>query len=132
MRKLLNTLYITTPDAWLGKDGENVVMREGDEDKFRIPIHNLEGIVCYGRQGASPALMQMCAEKDVALVFMGENGRFLARVAGAVSGNVLLRRQQYRIADNQAASTELCKEQHLRENSKQQICATAGSSGPWR
>lgn len=104
MRKLLNTLYVTTPEAYLGRDGENVVVREGDEDRFRIPIHNLEGVVCYGRQGASPALMQFCAERDVALVFMNENGRFLARVVGETSGNVLLRRQQYRIADNPAGS----------------------------
>ena len=104
MRKLLNTLYVTTPDAWLAKDGDNIVLREGDEDKFRIPVHNVESIVCYGRQGASPALMHMCTERNVSLNFMGENGQFLARVSGSTSGNVLLRRQQYRIADN----PELC------------------------
>ncbi len=104
MRKLLNTLYVTTPDAYLGRDGENVVVREGEEDRFRIPIHNLEGVVCYGHQGASPALMQLCAERDVALVFMTENGRFLARVVGETSGNVLLRRHQYRLADSPSGS----------------------------
>ena len=105
MRKLLNTLYVTTPDAWLARDGETIVVREGDEERIRIPIHNLESVICYGRQGASPALMQMCAERDVALSFMSENGKFLARVVGAVSGNVLLRRQQYRLADSPADST---------------------------
>jgi len=104
LRKLLNTLYVTTPEAYLGRDGENVVVREGEEDSFRIPIHNLEGVVCCGRQGASPALMQLCAERDVALVFMTENGRFLARVVGETSGNVLLRRSQYRLADSPSGS----------------------------
>lgn len=104
MRKLLNTLYVTTPDAYLGRDGENVVVREGEEDRFRIPVHNLESVVCYGHQGASPALMQLCAERDIALVFMTENGRFLARVEGETSGNVLLRRHQYRLADSPSGS----------------------------
>lgn len=100
MRRLLNVLYVTTPDTYLARDGENVLIRSGAENKFRIPIHNLEGIVCFGYPGASPALMALCVDRNVALSFLSENGRFLARVTGPVSGNVLLRRRQYRMADD--------------------------------
>lgn len=109
MRKLLNTLYITTPESYLTKDGENVVIRVDDKEKFRMPIHNIEGIVCFGYMGASPALMHLCAERNVALSFLTEHGKFLCRVNGAVSGNVLLRRKQYRMADNAEQSVQLAK-----------------------
>lgn len=109
MRKLLNTLYVTTPESYLAKDGENVVIRVEDKEKFRIPVHNLEGIVCFGYMGASPGLMHLCAEKNVALSFLTEHGRFLCRVSGAVSGNVLLRRTQYRMADDKEQSLRLAK-----------------------
>jgi CRISP-associated protein Cas1 len=109
MRKLLNVLYVTTPEAYLGKDGENVLVLMGEEVKFRMPVHNLEGIVCFGYTGASPALMHLCAERGVALSFLTENGKFLARVSGQVSGNVLLRRRQYRMADHPEDSLQLAK-----------------------
>ncbi len=107
MRKLLNNLYVTTPGAYLTKDGENVVIRIDDEDRFRIPAHNLENILCFSYSGASPALMLHCAEKGIGLAFYTPSGRFLARVSGPVSGNVLLRRTQYRWADDVQRSTEL-------------------------
>lgn len=100
MPKLLNVLYVTSPDAYLGKDGETVLILKEEEVKLRIPIHNLEGIVCFGYTGASPALMHLCAERGVALSFLSESGRFLARVSGGVHGNVLLRRRQYRMTDD--------------------------------
>lgn len=103
MRKLLNTLYVAVPDSYLSRDGENLVVKMEERDPFRLPIHNLESIVTHGRAGASPALMQLCAERGVALSFLDENGRFLASVHGRTSGNVLLRRKQYRMADNQDA-----------------------------
>lgn len=99
MRKLLNVLYITNPEAYLARDGETVVVRIEDEVKFRVPVHNLEGVVCFGYPGASPALLGLCAERGVAVSFVTEYGKFLARVTGEVSGNVLLRRKQYRMAD---------------------------------
>jgi len=107
MRKLLNVLYVTTPDAYLTKDGENVVVRVEEENRFRIPIHNLEGIICFGYTGASPALMALCAERGVGLSFLTEHGRFLARVSGPVSGNVHLRRHQYRMADDEILSVNM-------------------------
>jgi CRISPR-associated protein Cas1 len=109
MRKLLNTLYVTTPESYLARDGENIVVRVKDQDKFRIPVHNIEGIVCFGYTGASPALMGMCAERNVGLSFLTENGYFLSRVGGRVSGNVLLRRKQYRIADNADQALSIAK-----------------------
>ncbi|NLW90917.1 MAG: type I-C CRISPR-associated endonuclease Cas1 [Syntrophomonadaceae bacterium] len=107
MRKLLNVLYVTSPDAYLGRDGENVVVRLAEVELKRVPVHILEGIVCFGYTGASPALMALCAEKGVTISFLTPNGKFLARVEGPVSGNVLLRRKQYRVADNQQLSAEV-------------------------
>jgi len=95
MKQLLNTLYITTQGAYLAKDGETVLVRVEEESRLRVPIHTLGSIVCFGRVSCSPPLMGMCAEKGVSLAFLTENGRFLARVEGPVSGNVLLRREQY-------------------------------------
>lgn len=109
MRKLLNVLYVTSPDAYLGKEGETVLVLVGEEVKLRIPVHNLEGIVCFGYTGASPALMHLCAERGVALSFLTEYGKFLARVSGPVSGNVLLRRRQYRVADCPEESLPVAK-----------------------
>jgi CRISPR-associated protein Cas1 len=109
MRKLLNTLYVTTRDSYLSKDGENVVVKIDGREKFRIPIHNLESIVCFGFMGASPALMAICAERNIALSFLTEYGKFQGRVTGKVSGNVLLRRTQYRLADNEERKLELAQ-----------------------
>ena len=109
MRKLLNTLYVTTPGSYLHRDGENVIIRVGSEERFRIPIHNLEGIVCFGYMGSSPQLMQLCSENHVGLSFLTPYGKFLGRVSGRVRGNVLLRRTQYRIADNSEASLDIAK-----------------------
>lgn len=109
MRKLLNTLYITTPGSYLSKDGENVVVKVENEERFRIPAHNIEGIVCFGYMGASPSLMAMCSEKNIGLSFLSEHGYFLGRVSGPVSGNVLLRRKQYRMADDELFSNEISR-----------------------
>ena len=99
MKQLLNTLYVTTQGAYLAKEGETVAVRVEQETKLRVPIHTLSAIVCFGQVSCSPFLMGMCGETGVALAFLTENGQFLARVQGPVSGNVLLRREQYRWAD---------------------------------
>lgn len=101
MRKLLNTLYVTTPESYLTKDGENVVVKVDNVETFRIPIHNIEGIVCFGYMGTSPGLMGMCADKNVGLSFVSPSGKFIGRFQGKVNGNVLLRRKQYRLADSE-------------------------------
>ncbi len=100
MKKHLNTLFVTTQGAYLAKDGETVAVRIEKEVKLRIPVHTLEGIVCFGNVGCSPFLMGFCAGRDVSISFLTEYGRFLARVVGPMSGNVLLRREQYRRADD--------------------------------
>lgn len=99
MKKLLNTLFILTEDSYLALDGENVVIRRGETEAGRFPLHTLEGISSFAYPGASPALMGACARHGVQLSFFTPNGRFLARVCGETSGNVLLRRTQYRVAD---------------------------------
>lgn len=109
MKKLLNTLYVTTPDRYLSLDGENVVIQSGGDELGRVPLHNLERIMTFGYTGASPALMGKCASDGIELVFMSGSGRFLARVEGEVNGNVLLRRQQYRFADDERKSLDIAK-----------------------
>lgn len=101
MKKLLNVLYVNTPDVYMSLEGANVVVSSQGSEKFRIPVHNLESIVCFGYMGASPALMGYCAENGVALCFVSPSGKFLARISGRVQGNVLLRTRQYRAADNE-------------------------------
>ncbi|MBP1533191.1 MAG: type I-C CRISPR-associated endonuclease Cas1 [Ruminococcus sp.] len=109
MKKLLNTLYITSPDRYLSLDGENVVIQENGKELGRVPLHNLERIMTFGYTGASPALMGKCAVNGIELIFMSGSGKFLARVEGEVNGNVLLRRQQYRFADNRSVSLDIAK-----------------------
>lgn len=107
MKKLLNTLYVTTQGAWLARERETVLVRVEQETRLRLPIHTLGAIVCFGQVSASAPLMGLCAERGVALAFLTEHGRFLARVLGPTSGNVLLRRDQYRRADDRAACAEI-------------------------
>ncbi len=109
MKKLLNTLYVTTPDRYLAVEGESVVIRSKEQEIGSMPLHNLERIMTFGYTGASPALMAACAERGIELVFMKPNGQFLARVEGGKRGNVLLRREQYRIADDEARSLEIAR-----------------------
>jgi CRISPR-associated protein Cas1 len=109
VKQLLNTLYVTTQGAWLAKDNEAVVVRVEQETRLRVPIHTLGAIVCFGQVSCSPFLMGMCGERGVALSFLTEHGRFLARVQGPVSGNVLLRREQYRWADRDDRSAAIAK-----------------------
>lgn len=99
MRKHLNTIYVTTENAWVRKDGENLVVEAEEQILGRAPLHMLEGLVCFGRAGVSPAALAACAEAGICVSLLDPNGRFLARVEGARSGNVLLRRSQYRLAD---------------------------------
>lgn len=107
MKKHLNTLFVTTQGAYLNKEGETVVVSVEREKKLQLPVHTLDGIVCFGNVMCSPYLMGFCAERDVAISFLTEHGRFLARVQGPVSGNVLLRREQYRRADIDDATVRI-------------------------
>ena len=100
MRKLLNTLFVLSEDAYLSLDGENLVVLKGDVCAARFPLHTLESVLCFSYKGASPALMGGCAERGVAMSFFTPRGKFLCGVQGKEQGNVLLRRQQYRVADD--------------------------------
>ena len=100
MKRHLNTLFVTTQGAYLAKEGETVVVKVDGEVGLTVPVHTLGGIVCFGQISCSPYLMGFCAENGVAVSFLTENGGFLAKVQGPVSGNVLLRREQYRRADD--------------------------------
>ena len=107
MKHLGNVLYITTPEAYLTLDGENVVIKKDEQSSTRLPLHNLENIVCFTWQGASPALMGACAERNIGLCFLTPNGRFQARVTGKVKGNVLLRKKQYDVSENKQDSVPI-------------------------
>ncbi|GIQ65811.1 CRISPR-associated endonuclease Cas1 [Paenibacillus cisolokensis] len=109
MKKLLNTLFVTMPDTYLARDGENVVIRKDEEVVARYPLHNLEAICTFGYAGVSPALMGACAERRIALTFMTRSGRFLARVIGEDKGNVVLRKEQYRISDDERRSALIAR-----------------------
>ena len=104
MRKLLNTLYVSSQGSYLHKEGETVVVEREKQQVLQLPIHTIGSIVCFGNVLCSPFLLGFCAERGVAISFLSENGRFLASVRGPVSGNVLLRRQQYRMADDEQAT----------------------------
>jgi len=109
MKKLLNTLFVTTQGAYLSKEGETVVVKVDGEIALRLPVHTLGGIICFGQVSCSPYLMGFCAEKGVTISFLTENGGFLAKVQGPVSGNVLLRREQYRQADDLKTSATIAR-----------------------
>lgn len=109
MRKLLNTLFVTSEDAYLALENENVVVWAGEERRGQFPLLMLEGIVSFSYKGASPALMGACAKRGVELSFMTPNGRFLARVCGEERGNVLLRKKQYRISDDPQESCRIAR-----------------------
>jgi CRISP-associated protein Cas1 len=116
VKRHLNTLYVTTQGAWLGKENETVVVRVERETKLQLPVLMLGGIVCFGQVSCSPALMHFCSERGVSISFLSEHGRFLARVVGPVHGNVLLRREQYRRADDAELTRMLARHVHCGEN----------------
>lgn len=107
MRKLGNVLYITTPEAFLSLDGETIVIKTDDSKSVRLPLHNLQGIVCFNYLGVSPALMGACAEHNISLTFLRPSGRFLARITGPAKGNLLLRKKQYELVQDEAACVRI-------------------------
>lgn len=109
MRKLLNTLFVTSEDVYLALENENVLVLRGEEKKGQFPLVMLEGIVSFSYKGASPALMGACAKRGIPLSFMTQNGRFLARTCGMERGNVLQRKRQYRISDSEAHSCQIAR-----------------------
>lgn len=109
MKKLLNTIYVTSENAYISLDGENAVIQVENRQLGRIPLHTIDGIITFGYIGASPALMAKCAEMNKSLVYLKPSGRFLAKVTGKSYGNILLRREQYRICDDKERSLNIAK-----------------------
>ncbi|MFM1652544.1 type I-C CRISPR-associated endonuclease Cas1c [Brevibacillus sp. B_LB10_24] len=109
MKKLLNTLFITQPDVYLSLDGDNIVLLKEQERLGRLPLHNLESVVAFGYTGASPALMGYCAERNISIVFLTMNGRFLARVIGATKGNVVLRKRQCLVSEDEVMAARIAR-----------------------
>lgn len=106
MKKLLNTMYILTPGSYVHVRNQNIVVEIKNEEKVSIPAHNIEAIICFGQSIVSTTLIGFCGEKGISLVFLSENGKFLGRVCGPVSGNVLLRKKQYESINNTEFSTQ--------------------------
>lgn len=109
MRRQLNTLYVSTEGAWLRKDGSTIVMEVERQERVRLPVHMLESLVCIGRVSVSPQLLGFCSEQGISICYLTPYGRFLARVEGPVSGNVLLRREQYRRSDDPLACAAIVR-----------------------
>jgi len=109
MKRHLNTLFVSTQGAYIHKDNDNVVVSVERQEKLRLPVHNLGSIVCFGNVLCSPFLLGHCADNRVSVSFLTERGRFLARVQGSTEGNVLLRRDQYRIADDPRRTCDLAR-----------------------
>ncbi|UAC49486.1 type I-C CRISPR-associated endonuclease Cas1c [Bacillus aquiflavi] len=109
MKKLLNTLFITQPDVYLSLDGDNIVLLKEQEKLGRLPLHNLESIVSFGYTGASPALMGYCVERNISITFLSMSGRFLARVIGKSKGNVVLKKKQYNISEDERESAKIAR-----------------------
>ena len=109
MKKLLNTLYVTSENSYLSLDGENIVVLDSEKEVGRLPLHNLEGIVSFGYRGTSPALMGACADRNISLCYLTPQGKFLARVSGKIKGNVILREQQYASSQSEEKRLEIAK-----------------------
>jgi CRISPR-associated protein Cas1 len=109
MKKHLNTLYITSDDAYVHKERETFVVEVNNEKVYQAPVHSIENIVCFGFKALSPSLMAFCAENNVGISYLSENGKFLARVQGAQHGNVLLRKAQYALSDNEQESLKIAR-----------------------
>lgn len=109
MKHLLNTLFVLSEDVYLSLDGENIVANRDKKAVARYPLHTLQNVVSFSYAGASPALMGACAERGIGFAFCTPRGRFLARVCGIGKGNVLLRRTQYRAADDPVQSCRIAR-----------------------
>ncbi len=109
MKKHLNTLFVTAQNAYIHKEGECIVVKLENDEKKRFPIHMFESLVCIGNISCSAYVLEFCSSRNVSVSFLSESGRFLARVSGPVHGNVLLRRQQYRMADDNAVAVKIAR-----------------------
>ncbi len=109
MKKHLNTLYITSPDAFIHKEGMTFVVEVGEVKALQAPVHTIENIVCFGFKPVTPALMAFCAENNIGISYLSTTGRFLARVYGEQRGNVMLRKAQYAMSDSEERALKVAR-----------------------
>jgi len=109
MKRHLNTLYITSPDAFIRKEGMTFVVEVNDKKALQAPVHTIENIVCFGFKPVTPALMAFCTENNIGISYLSMHGKFLARVYGEQRGNVLLRKAQYTMSDSEEKSLDIAK-----------------------
>lgn len=109
MKHLLNTLYVTNPKAYVCIENENVCVKLEGKRALSVPMHLIDSVVLFGHVTCSTPMLGICAQRGVSVVLLDERGRFAARVEGPVSGNILLRQNQYRKADDPEFSLSLSK-----------------------
>ena len=109
MRQLLNTLFVMTEDVYLALEKDNVVVHQSEKVLAKVPLHSIEGIMCFSYKGASPALMGRCGEIGVSMSFYSPRGRYYCSILGEENRNVLLRREQFRFADDANAALDYAK-----------------------
>lgn len=109
MKKLQNVIYVTIPDCYLALSGGNINLLVNQQSIAKVPLNNLEGICTFGHQGISPALMEECLERKIGIAFFNQYGKFRARIAGTIDGNVILRKTQYRWSDDEVQSVSIAR-----------------------
>lgn len=131
MKQFLNTVYVSDSEMYLALKGKNLHLVKSNETVARLPLHNIEAISTFGHQGASPALLHACMEQNISITFFTSSGRFRARVTGAQNGNVLLRRKQYRVADEEEECVQITANMLIGKifNSEQVLKRTARDHG---
>lgn len=124
---MLNTVYVSDPEVYLALKGQNLNLLKSNESIARIPLHNIEAVCTFGHQGASPALMSECMKQNISLTFFSSNGRFRGRVIGEMNGNVILRKKQYRISEDEDESAKIARHMIVGKifNSEQLLKRTA-------
>lgn len=109
MKRLLNTIYILTSGSYIHVRNQNIVVEMDGEEKISVPAHTIEAIICFGQNTVSTPLIGFCGEMGISIVFLSENGKFLGRVCGPVSGNVLLRKRQYESLNDDEFSVKIVR-----------------------
>ena len=109
MKQLLNTLFVMTEDAYLALENDNVVIYQNDKTLAKVPLRSIEGVMCFSYKGASPALMGRCGKLGVSMAFYSPRGHYYCSVLGEENRNVLLRREQFRVADDEQKSLRYAK-----------------------
>jgi len=130
MKPLLNTLYVTTPNAYIRREGETVAVVLDREELIRVPLHNLESIVCFGPTTCSTPLMEACSRRNVSLAFFSDSGRFYGRVQGRIHGNILLRKQQYHASGDPEVRTAVARTIVLAKSANSRSVLLRGARQP--